>query len=240
MTDLNDLEALEALRALHWKLPERASCSCGDLASECQEYAILDRLAPTPSTVTSVEELKKLPDRTVVLDAHGESSQTIDGQWFHAVNSHDPHPASVALPATILHEHPPVAASEVEIQREDAGPNAGHTFEVSVSSRGSSNVVGDPEHHDSNWWGEPFVTRVRAWNQADALRMAVQMPLHEWDRAPEPDAETVEITEAQVDVALSHRYAENLFRCSCGKPCVNHRAFVHHVLRAALTQGREK
>lgn len=66
---------------------------------------------------------------------------------------------------------------------EDAGPEAGHTFEVSVRSRGSAGVLGGPKS-DANWWGDPSVVRVRAWNLPDAVAMASTIPYHKWESAP--------------------------------------------------------
>lgn len=63
---------------------------------------------------------------------------------------------------------------------ESNGPEHGHTFEVSVRSRGASTVIGSGIYSDANWWGDPLVMRVRAWNLADALAMASQIPFGEW------------------------------------------------------------
>lgn len=66
---------------------------------------------------------------------------------------------------------------------EDAGPEAGHTFEVSVRSRGSGGVLDGPKS-DANWWGDPSVVRVRAWNLPDAVARAATIPYHKWESAP--------------------------------------------------------
>ncbi|WP_291378882.1 hypothetical protein [Demequina sp.] len=73
------------------------------------------------------------------------------------------------------------------VRLESAGPEAGHTFEVSVRSRPSANVVGEPKH-DADWFSEPDVLRVRAWNRRDALRMAAQVPMPDWVPTDTQDA----------------------------------------------------
>lgn len=73
-------------------------------------------------------------------------------------------------------------APTTTVTMEGAGPEAGHTFEVSVRSRGSSGVLDGPKS-DDDWWGEPSVLRVRAWNHNDAVAMAAQVPYPDWDTA---------------------------------------------------------
>ena len=75
-----------------------------------------------------------------------------------------------------------------DIRRESDGPEAGHTFEVSVKVRGSGSVEGEPKT-DANWWGSPDTLRVRAWNRRDALLIASQVSMGDWrDEDDEADA----------------------------------------------------
>lgn len=63
----------------------------------------------------------------------------------------------------------------------DLGPDSGHTFRVSVESRGSYAVVGVEGHHDADDFMGPVMTvEVRAWNLPDALRRACNYPLPSW------------------------------------------------------------
>lgn len=57
------------------------------------------------------------------------------------------------------------------------GPDDGHTFRITMSSRGSYDVVGDPHHSDSPVFGPETSVDVRAWNLRDALHRAAEMPL---------------------------------------------------------------
>jgi hypothetical protein len=59
------------------------------------------------------------------------------------------------------------------------GPEAGHTFCITVDIRGSSNVVGHPKQ-DGPEFREFGSVMVRAWNLPDALRKAAEMSLDEW------------------------------------------------------------
>jgi hypothetical protein len=66
------------------------------------------------------------------------------------------------------------------------GPEDGHTFRISVTSRGSYAVwpEGDPEpgpHSDAEeFMGPGFTLDVRAWNLQDAMAKAAQVPLGGW------------------------------------------------------------
>ena len=66
-------------------------------------------------------------------------------------------------------------------QRPDGGqgPEAGHTFEITWRSRGSSAVVGGP-HSDSDYWGEPVTQQVRAWSLREAFARVSTIPLNVW------------------------------------------------------------
>lgn len=59
-------------------------------------------------------------------------------------------------------------------------PTEGHTFEISVRSRGSIGRRGD-----ADYWSEWRTVRVRSWNQRDALLRAAHAPLVTW--YPEED-----------------------------------------------------
>lgn len=76
---------------------------------------VLDRTAETlleagyrkPRTITTVEELDALPDLSVVLDKHGESFQRMQTDDPSTALWHSGDiilSASMALPATVLHE----------------------------------------------------------------------------------------------------------------------------------------
>lgn len=60
------------------------------------------------------------------------------------------------------------------------GPEEGHTFRFEVSSRMSSRVIGDPEHHDADWFGPPHVLHVRAWSLPAAAHKAAELPFAAW------------------------------------------------------------
>lgn len=66
-----------------------------------------------------------------------------------------------------------------------SGPEAGHTFRISMSSRGSYSVVGEPGHRDAAEFDEPRTVEVRAWNLREALLQAIDLPLSAW--FPEED-----------------------------------------------------
>lgn len=60
-------------------------------------------------------------------------------------------------------------------------PEDGHTFRITVVSRGSYAVEGVPGHKDAEWLeDDPFEIEVRAWDLKTALLKAVCRPLHEW------------------------------------------------------------
>lgn len=60
------------------------------------------------------------------------------------------------------------------------GPDEGHTFRISVSSRMSSTVVGDEHHTDADYFFGAHVTAVRAWNLRDALDKAHDLRFASW------------------------------------------------------------
>lgn len=62
------------------------------------------------------------------------------------------------------------------------GPDDGHTFRLTVSSRGSYSVVGDEHPTDALDFGTPWAMDVRAWNLPAALAKAAEKPLDAWDR----------------------------------------------------------
>lgn len=70
------------------------------------------------------------------------------------------------------------------------GPEDGHTFRFSMTSRGSYGVVGQEGHTDAEWFTEePWTLEVRAWNLTDALRKAAELPMSAWTMPAEPEGE---------------------------------------------------
>lgn len=70
----------------------------------------------------------------------------------------------------------------------DLGPESGHTFRVSVISRGSYAVAGIEGHTDAEEFMGPAMTLdVRAWNLPDALRRVSHRPLAAWFAADDND-----------------------------------------------------
>lgn len=60
-------------------------------------------------------------------------------------------------------------------------PDQGHTFEITVQSRGSHKVVGDEHHTDSKeFYGDPWTIRARGWSLSEALKRAAEIPFHIW------------------------------------------------------------
>lgn len=60
-------------------------------------------------------------------------------------------------------------------------PSEGHTFRISVESRGSYRVTGDPTYRDApEFDGIPWVMEVRAWSLREALEKAVAVPFATW------------------------------------------------------------
>lgn len=81
----------------------------------------------------------------------------------------------------------------------------GHTFRINVLVRGSYGVVGEPHHTDSTGFHQrPFVREIRAWDLAQALRVASQLPLASW--AIEEDDSPVEQARA-IAVELENQIA---------------------------------
>ena len=73
------------------------------------------------------------------------------------------------------------------LHRPDAGPEDGHTFRVSVTSRGSYGIAGEEGHTDADEFMGPAMTLdVRAWNLPEALRRAAARPLSQWSGFGEP------------------------------------------------------
>lgn len=65
----------------------------------------------------------------------------------------------------------------------------GHTFFITVTSRGSYAVVGEPGHTDADHFGPPMTVDVRAWDLPTALRKAAAVPLNEWGFEEDVDAD---------------------------------------------------
>lgn len=83
--------------------------------------------------------------------------------------------------ATLTHGSPPTHRRATPV----IGPNTpadGHTFEISIRSRGSIGRRGD-----ADYWSEWRAVQVRAWNQRDALHRAAQAPLVAWYPEDEED-----------------------------------------------------
>lgn len=74
-----------------------------------------------------------------------------------------------------------VEAREIAHLAELESPEHGHTFEITVRSRGSHKVVGDPVHTDAqDFLGEPWTFRVRAWSLKKAFERAAHLPMTIW------------------------------------------------------------
>jgi len=79
-------------------------------------------------------------------------------------------------------------------ERDD--PEAGHTFRLRATSRGSyAHLTEDgttSPHTDAEWMPEDvedgFRIEVRAWNLRDALKKAASLPLRAWKEPGEPSA----------------------------------------------------
>lgn len=98
------------------------------------------------------------------------------------------------MPCGRLHDHeehtwysrddrrcPGVVAPGLEEQSKtvepEEGPDDGHTFRITFTSRGSYKVVGDEHHHDAPDFDEfAHSVDVRAWNLRDALHKAADLP----------------------------------------------------------------
>lgn len=60
-------------------------------------------------------------------------------------------------------------------------PDDGHTFRISVTSRGAYTVLGDEHAHDAHGFdGEPMVVEVREHSLAAALHKAARVPFQIW------------------------------------------------------------
>jgi hypothetical protein len=74
--------------------------------------------------------------------------------------------------------------TEEQWRRERNDPEAGHTFRLTATSRGSYGIVGVEGHTDAEWMPSdveaPFRIEVRAWNLRDALKKAASLPLSAW------------------------------------------------------------
>jgi len=103
-----------------------------------------------------------------------------------------------------------------------SGPDDGHTFAISVRSRGSYRVVGEEHHHDSDWMGErPITLTVRAWNLPDAMRAAAAVGLNDWEGWGEQETDT-ESPESRIIavIALHHPLSAVTPYCIlCAAPC---------------------
>lgn len=70
-----------------------------------------------------------------------------------------------------------------QVRPADHDPDNGHTFRISVDSRGSYMVVGDEHHSDAgDFHGIPHVLEIRAWDLPAALAKAAALPLSAWHR----------------------------------------------------------
>ena len=74
---------------------------------------------------------------------------------------------------------------EAKLAHEET-PDEGHTFRITVTSRGASKVVGEEHNTDANWWSDPWTIEVREFSLAAALRKAARVPFATW-------AESVEV-----------------------------------------------
>lgn len=92
------------------------------------------------------------------------------------------------------------------------GPELGHTFRITVSSRTSYRVVGQPGHHDAEDFFDPSApVDVRAWDLRTALHMAAELPLDTW--FPDRDLCEPHITQdgydsGQLFVCAQHNVSE--------------------------------
>jgi hypothetical protein len=59
-------------------------------------------------------------------------------------------------------------------------PDEGHTFRITVTTRGASRVMGDKHARDSDWWSDPWEIEVREHSLASALRKAARVPFAVW------------------------------------------------------------
>jgi len=64
--------------------------------------------------------------------------------------------------------------------KNDPGPDAGHTFRITVASRASTRVVGDRHHHDAEFFDPSHPVDIRAWDLRTALHVAAELPLDDW------------------------------------------------------------
>lgn len=82
----------------------------------------------------------------------------------------------------------------VTYRRAPADPELGHTFRISVVSRGSYGIGVGGQHSDADAFdGVPWAVEVRGWSLSEALERAARLPLWAWaepagDR-PDPDVE---------------------------------------------------
>lgn len=56
------------------------------------------------------------------------------------------------------------------------GPEHGHLFRFTFTSRGSHRTVGEEGYSESDWWGPEVTFEVRAWSLRAALLKAADMP----------------------------------------------------------------
>lgn len=79
-----------------------------------------------------------------------------------------------------LHVSPTVGCQTCLVPREE-GPEDGHTFRITIESRGSYGVVGVSGHTDAEEFaGGARTVEVRAWDLPAALRKAAALPLATW------------------------------------------------------------
>ncbi len=91
----------------------------------------------------------------------------------------------------------------------EEGPNDGHTWRIKVTSRSSSSVVGDPEHHDAGRFDGPMRASVRAWSLKDAFQAAAELPLFVWipmeDEEDEEDEDAAAVRSSADPADLTRR-----------------------------------
>lgn len=103
-------------------------------------------------------------------------------------------------------------------------PDDGHTFVISVRSRGSYRIVGEEHHHDADWMNErPITLTVRAWSLPAAMQAAAAVGLNNWEGWGEQEEATETATpEARIGavIALHHPASAVTPYCVlCAVPC---------------------
>lgn len=89
----------------------------------------------------------------------------------------------------------------------------GHTFRFRFDIRGSSKVVGDPEHTDApDFMGPTHEFQVRAWSLRQALLTAAELPFDGLMSTEAPDFKVswVEGWQAAMDWLAEHKGADGI------------------------------